>query len=68
MEGEKLRKRYFVLLVIHLDRLNRKRDAAKKVLCSSSKVHFFIDRSQQNLYQLCRMRSKRYVYSFKEIP
>jgi hypothetical protein len=48
--------------------LNRRCDAAKKVLCTSSNVPFFIDRSQPNLYQLWRMRSKWYVYSFSEFP
>jgi hypothetical protein len=35
--------------LIKRDPMNRRRGAAKKVLCTSSKVHFFNDRSHGNL-------------------
>jgi len=34
------------------DPWNRRQDTVEKVLCSSSKVPYFIDRSQRNFYQL----------------
>jgi hypothetical protein len=55
-------------LQVQRDPLNRRQDAAKKVLCSRSKVPFFIDRSRPNLYQQLGVRIKWYVYTFIEIP
>jgi hypothetical protein len=45
----------------------RRRDAFKNLLYTFSKVPFFIDESQRNLYHLFRMLRMRYVHSFKEI-
>jgi hypothetical protein len=43
-------------LQLQIDPMNRRRDASKKVLCISSKVRFVIERSQPNLYQMCRLQ------------
>jgi hypothetical protein len=58
----------FTGLQFQIDPLNRRRDAARNVICTSSKVPFVIDRSQPNLLQYWRMRGKWYFYSFREIP
>jgi hypothetical protein len=44
-----------VCLQFQGDPMNRRRDASKKVVCSFSKVPLFKDRTQRNIYHLCRI-------------
>jgi hypothetical protein len=48
--------------------MNGRWDAAKKVLCTSSKMPFFIDLSHRNLYKLWRIRRKWCDYILSVIP
>jgi hypothetical protein len=57
------------VICLHFERDHaiRRRDASKKLLCTISKVPFFIDRSKPNVYHVCRMLRQLYVYILKEI-
>ena len=50
------------------DPLNGRRDTAEKVLCSSCKVPFILERSRPNLHVLYAMEAEWQIWSFRNTP